>query len=1213
MDPGRTRVIPTDYETEPYCACIADGVIAVASVESGENRSESCRQSVVKMATDALGKIEKLRGSANYSQWRVAMKASLVLAKLWKCVSMEQVDEKDVERDEMAQARIVLNVESHLYTHIEKLKTSREMWLKLEKVCGGDGLGRRIQLMRKLVQTQLNDCKDIGDYVEQKQSVVKELQRIKFEVSDEWAATFLLAGLPEAFEPMIMALENSGKPLNLEEIEMSLLNRSHDVKTETALAVRRASKSKADSECYSCGKKGHFASECRGNKAKKCYVCHKPGHVAADCNTRKKQDRGGGGGSTFFAGLAEEQALLTNRAAEPKATSWIIDSGATVNMSWSKTGLVAANGKRSVVTASGESMPVVGEVKQPVKLIVDGNAKPWFIEGLCVPGLRVNLLSVRSIMKKGFDVMFRNGECVIEKNGERIAVARDSGQNFVLDTVEELQANLVSTRDAEELWHRRLGHLCPNYMRAIKEKIGKIDVKDCVTCAMGKITRMPFPSSQSKTTKVLQLIHSDVMGPVRPVSRGGKRYVVTFIDDYSRKVFVRFLKTKDDVFEAFKDFKALVELQTGEKIKILRTDGGGEYVNGRFARYIAEAGIVHQRTTARCPEQNGVAERVNRTLVTRARCMMIDAGLEQELWAEALNTATYLVNRSPNCAVGMEIPEERFAGKKVSLKHLRVFGSKCVVEQPKDKRRKFEPTGKRGVLIGYSEESKAYRVLIGGSVRVERNVKVFETRSANTKMPEESFGGAGAQWFHEDNADDGGVVADDDVIVHDNADDGGDSAVFGGSGVDGAEGSGEGDGGDVSQTDSQIDSDEYMSFEDRREASEDEVDDGVSAVRRSERAPKPLRLQDYVYTCGPEDPASYNAALKSPERNEWLRAMKREMESLKNYQTWELVDRPKDKKVIKNRWVYQSKEGTEKAPFKARLVVKGYMQDTKGVELFSPVVRYDTIRTMMCVAANKRMIMSKFDVSTAFLNGRVKEEVYMEQPEGFNDNSGKVCKLKKALYGLKQSPRCWSEEIERFFNDQGFHSGEADPCLFHKKVGNESISVILYVDDGLVFTTCEKLKTEFIRALKKKFKITTEDHVKSFLGIKIVQSEGRLAMSHPDYIEKMVEKFRLRDATTVESPMQAGWEPVNSKPFTNNTLYREVVGQLLYIHTVCRPDIGFPVSVLSRELHAPTIAHWELAKRVIRYLKGTKDIGIVFQGKMSLPIVGYSDADYGGN
>ena len=184
---------------------------------------------------------------------------------------------------------------------------------------------------------------------------------------------------------------------------------------------------------------------------------------------------------------------------------------------------------------------------------------------------------------------------------------------------------------------------------------------------MGKFAKSPFPSSDSRATGILDLIHSDVSGRMSHVSLSGYEYYVLFIDDHSRRTWIYFLKTKSEVFKRFQEFRALVETQTGRKIKSLRSDNGGEYTLGEFVDYCAEAGIRREFTVPYNPQQNGVAERKNRSIIGAAKAMLHDQGLPLFLWAEACNTVVYLQNRSPHRALGHIIPKEAFLGRSLIL------------------------------------------------------------------------------------------------------------------------------------------------------------------------------------------------------------------------------------------------------------------------------------------------------------------------------------------------------------------------------------------------------------------------------------------------------------------------------------------------------------------------------------------------------------------
>jgi hypothetical protein len=253
----------------------------------------------------------------------------------------------------------------------------------------------------------------------------------------------------------------------------------------------------------------------------------------------------------------------------------------------------------------------------------------------------------------------------------------------------------------------------------------------CKGCALGKYAKTIFPSSDSRSKGILDLIHSDVCGPMSAVSIGGASYYVTFIDDYSRKTWIYFMKTKDEVFSRFQEFKALVENQTGRKIKVLRSDNGGEYTSSVFKKFCIDSRIKRELTVPYNPQQNGVSERKNISIVGATKAMLHDQDLPMFLWVEACNTAVYLQNRSPHKVLGRMTPEEAFTGKRPEIGHLRIFGCLVYCHVPTEKRTKLEPTAEKGILVGYSETSKAYRVYIPALRKtvVRRDVRFEEDRA----------------------------------------------------------------------------------------------------------------------------------------------------------------------------------------------------------------------------------------------------------------------------------------------------------------------------------------------------------------------------------------------------------------------------------------------------------------------------------------------------
>ena len=289
---------------------------------------------------------------------------------------------------------------------------------------------------------------------------------------------------------------------------------------------------------------------------------------------------------------------------------------------------------------------------------------------LYVPGLKKSLVSVSSIEDRGYEVVFRGGQVLLYPKGGSITSARVIGirqgklYRLVFESVGALTCS-TSSRDLCEIWHRRMGHLHHGALRVLRDistgfpdfSIEQYDV--CRGCAMGKYAKAPFPASDSRSAGILDLIHSDVSGRMSSPSLSGFEYYVLFIDDYSRKTWIYFLKTKGEAFKRFQEFKALVENQTGKKIRCLRSDNGGEYTSNAFDDFCAREGIRREMTVAYNPQQNGVAERKNRSIVGAARAMIHDQGLPLFLWAEACNIAAYLQNRSPHRALGNMTPQMR--------------------------------------------------------------------------------------------------------------------------------------------------------------------------------------------------------------------------------------------------------------------------------------------------------------------------------------------------------------------------------------------------------------------------------------------------------------------------------------------------------------------------------------------------------------------------
>ena len=406
------------------------------------------------------------------------------------------------------------------------------------------------------------------------------------------------------------------------------------------------------------------------------------------------------------------------------------------------------------------------------------------------------------------------------------------------------------------------------------------------------------------------------------------------------------------------------------------------------------------------PQSNGVAERKNRTLTDLVNAMLNSAGMSKAWWGEAVLTACHILNRVPT--KNSEVtPYEGWGKRKPNLSYLRAWGCLAKVNIPITKKRKLGPKTVDCVFLGYAHNSVAYRFLVVRSDVPDVPVNmVTESKDATffeDIFPMKNTGASSSQANFNPTLE---------LPTHENC--------------------------------------EHTHVE----------NDSEVAPRRSKRP----RIEksfgdDFIVYLVDDVPKSISEAYASSDAEYWKDAVRSEMDSIIANGTWEITDRPFGCKPIGCKWIFKKKlrpDGTIEK-YKARLVAKGYTQK-EGEDFFdtySPVARLTTIRVLLSLAASYGFHVHQMDVKTAFLNGELDEEIYMEQPDGFvvPGQEGKVCKLMKSLYGLKQAPKQWHEKFEKTLTSAGFVVNEADKCVYYRFGGGEGVILCLYVDDILIFGT----------------------------------------------------------------------------------------------------------------------------------------------------------------
>jgi hypothetical protein len=347
--------------------------------------------------------------------------------------------------------------------------------------------------------------------------------------------------------------------------------------------------------------------------------------------------------------------------------------------------------------------------------------------------------------------------------------------------------------------------------------------------------------------------------------------------------------------------------------------------------------------------------------------------------------------------------------------------------------------------------------------------------------------------------------------------------------------------------------------------------------------------------------------------------MTEEYQSIIKNDVWEIVPRLKSKDVVSSKWLFKIKHAADGSieKYKARFVAHGFSQK-EGIdyeETFAPVARYTSIRTIIALAAKMKWKLHQMDVKTTFLNSVIEEEVYIEQPQGFEveDMKSHVCRLKKALYGLKQAPGAWYGRIDSFLTSLGFIKSKADSNIYLKIMYNEQIILLRYVDD-LFLTGEENLIAECKQRLAAEFEMKDLGLMHYFLGLEVWQSPGRIFINQGKYMVKILKRFDMLECKSMNTPMEAKLKLLvdTSSDLIDATLYRQTIGSLMYLTNI-RPDICFAVNTLSQFLVEPRRVHLVAAKHVMRYLKGTLDYGLIYDGDHDFTLIGYTNAEWAGS
>ena len=703
---------------------------------------------------------------------------------------------------------------------------------------------------------------------------------------------------------------------------------------------------------------------------------------------------------------------------------------------------------------------------------------------------------------------------------------------------------------------------------------------------------------------------------------------------------------RSNVSYMFRAWKAEVEAETGQSLYAVRMDNAGE-LRGLEAHYPR---VKFEYTVPYTPEENGVAERLNRTIITVVRAMLIEARLPHQYWNLAAEAASYTRNRSPVAGIGWKTPEELYSGQKPDVKHLRIWGCKCYIHIPHQLRNKLDPVAWTGIFVGYEPTVRHYRVYN------PRKPKIYTTR--NIDFEENTPGGTLIQDVEDPESMDFEDPSGGDELLQTSLNqitpERPEPVI---ATEDSAPSRLEGEATDVplsvvvepevpasirpehSHTDDRsqtppipdeiapapptapaeiMETRQWPTEANTRGPSEERILPDPN-LRRSTRPRIPTKRYEAANQAAVVEPTTYEEAIKpGPNKIRWEAAIKEELDSLLSNGTWEEAELPKERTPISCRWIFKVKytHTGHLDRFKARLVARGFSQ-RYGIdfeETFAPTLRYESLRLLLAVATRYDFEIEQMDVVSAYLSGTVQEELYMDPPKGLLIPPGQVCRLKKGLYGLKQAAAVWNKEISATLGHLSYTAITADRSVFH----NPSTGIIigLYVDDLIIVGPRKKDIADLKKALSAAYKMKDLGPARLVLGIRLTRNRKQrtLVIDQELYISKMLENFGMNSTRPVRTPMDdyISLKHIDKEdaPFDSKT-YQRAVESLMYAMIGTRPDIAFAVSKLSQFNQNPSESNWRGVKRVFRYLGGTINYGIKYDADQGL--IGYSDADWGGD
>ena len=1086
---------------------------------------------------------------------------------------------------------LLLSSDDENQQHILKYDCGLQAWNALKEKHEQTGVVSTMRLIREFFNQELQGS--MQEYINNIEARIRRLNGLGIKLPDQVNLYALLSGLPEKYDPLVMSCEGLGKMTCIDDIAPRLIEASskYEGGGEIGLYVNKQQpRTNGKSALDKTKKENLLCSHCEGKGHTKDGCFKLIGYPDWHKNGKKKDKKTLDNHSKVAWGFRTGSYNLQN--------AWVMDSGASKHMT----------GERSLLKQIKNSLPLTVILADGSGLTTStiGTAhlkigdRPIYLEEVyLVPGLQSNLLSVAKISEKGFEVIFKEKEAILKKGTEQVKVKKINGM-YVIPIERDsnptkdpkypknigigLKVGEIKSGSLFDL-HKLLGHV--NYA-TIKEMLRRGDIefkltnnieKECLCCIKAKAQRQPIQKMGTRnSTKVGDLTHTDVWGPAPVNSIGSMKWFVLFIDDFSKFIIVVFLKQKSDVLNAFKEYHKRMKVQFGIDLKVVRSDGGGEY-KGAFTAYCKTNGIVQEMTLPNSPWQNPVSERMNRTLLEMARSMIFQNNLNVNLWTAAIAHAVYLRNRIYS-RYNEQIPIRALKNDTViDYTGILEFGIKVLYKHQNNKlnykiregiylgvspvQRGILILGQQGKIVSSGDywkkpiedpkiieiqsddESDEYEISDVRQIEEnraeaqekEREQKTRQNTEANTKQAKSSPEQR---------------ETTEEVATH-------------------SENVSETETENLSETLQSEDVDDELphsqkNFFYKKITPEEELigDKFLLELARNKRSGlRPIKGKDRVRDATPETPKqvhfdeesdpfkssaltprgnlafaflsnselkipkSYTAATRDPDwEHGWKPAIIKELTAIKKNQTWKVVKDYIGSRKLPFKWVFTRKFDEHGVPtiWKARLVIGGHKQ-LEGVDfdqVYAATARGQTVRILLAYATILDYEVYQMDYDTAFLNGEIDTIVHMQTPSGLdliNDEikEDELIQLNKALYGLRQSARLWKITVDEMMIRLGFKISKTDNAVYYKPG-----SIIgVYVDDLIVLCKDETMWKDLEKGLMAEYAAKSLGKLTHYLGMvwKRDRSARKSWLNQSVYCKNLLEKYDMANCNSISIPI----------------------------------------------------------------------------------------------